>query len=132
MSADNPQQNSGFKTQKKVDESWKDSISKEKEFLSPETEKGAAEQEKMTAAEASFSFFLSTLGMQALTALGEIANPSTGEKSVELDQAKYLIDIIQMLSEKTKNNLSAEENSMMDGLLYELRLKFVQKSQRPA
>lgn len=116
----------GFTVRKKVDESWKNSIQKEKEKLAtPETESNAAFSEP------DFSLFLSTLGMQALMALGESPDPSTGQKRTDLVQAQYLIDVIQMLSEKTKGNLSPEEAQMLKDLLYDLQMKFVKKSQEP-
>ncbi len=114
---------------KKVDESWKDSVQKEKESLSPGAKKNLqGEGLEEDSADTGFSFFISTLGMQTLIALGEVAHPSTGEKTAELSQAKYLIDVIQMLSDKTRGNLSAEETTAIQNLLYELRMKFVQKS----
>ncbi len=76
-----------------------------------------------------FPFFISSLGMQALLFLGELPDPQTGDKKPDLPQAKYLIDTLDMLSGKTKGNLSKEEEKMLEDLLYELRLKFVEKSQ---
>ena len=106
---------------KKVDESWKDSVRKEKETT---TEKPA-----QPATESDFLTFVSTLAMQALMALGEIPNPTTGKSHADLAQAQYLIDVLQMLSDKTRGNLSEEEASELKTVLYQLRLKFVQKNQ---
>ena len=66
--------------------------------------------------------------MQALAALGEIPDESGIAGPVELDQAKQLIDAIDMLARKTKGNQSPEEEGAFRELLRELRLKFVQKS----
>jgi hypothetical protein len=107
---------------KKVDESWKSSVEKEKHEASP-TEKPAS------LPEVDFLGFVSTLAMQALTAMGEVPQGQTGEPQMDLLQARYLIDIIQLLSEKTKGNLSAAEESELKTLLYELRIKYVKKSQ---
>ncbi len=119
---------------KKVDESWKDSVTKEKK-VPDSSQKITREDEPVPqgAPDAGFPFFISTLGMQALSALGALPDPVTGKEkttltSSDLGHAKYLIDIIQMLSEKTKGNLSEEESSMLQNLLYELRLKFVEKN----
>ena len=109
-----------FKVKKTVDESWKDTVQKEKHADEPEGQSFPPEP--------NFPFFLSTLGMQTLQMLGEIADPATGEKKTDLPQARYLIELIQMLCQKTKGNLSKEEEQMAEGLLYELRMKFVQKS----
>ena len=46
-----------------------------------------------------------------------------------LPQARYLIDVIQLLSDKTRGNLSPEEEKVLKNLLYELRVQFVKKSQ---
>lgn len=119
--ADVPESSPDFVVRKKVDESWKDAVEKEAkvESLGPEDAPGP---------ETNFLFFLSSIGMQALMALGEIADPATGQKSANLPQAQYLIDVIQMLADKTKGNLAPEEDKAIQGLLYELRMKFVQKS----
>ena len=117
-----PQGNaSGFTIKKKVDESWKDTAEKEKEIPEPNVPDPSL-------TEPEFSSFLSTLGMQAFFALGELQDPASVEKKIDLAQAKYLIDIIQILSDKTKGNLSQEEEAMIKELLYGLKLKFVEKA----
>ncbi len=73
--------------------------------------------------------FLSSLSMQALVALGEMAHPATGLAHEDLEQARYLIDVLGLLQEKTQGNLSQEEAAMLDGLLYELRMKYVERTQ---
>ena len=72
-----------------------------------------------------FAFFLSSLGMQTLIHLGEITNPLTKKKEKNLTQAKQTIDIISMLGDKTKGNLTEDESKLLDNLLYELRMKYV-------
>ena len=109
---------------KKVDESWKTSVDKEKDLNSDTGEAGDPQPP-----EPNFHFFVSTLGMQTLVALGEIPNPATHEKKTDVGQARYLIDLIQMLSDKTKGNLSKDEEAMIQDLLYQLRMKFVEKTQ---
>ena len=107
--------------EKKVDESWKNTVEKEKHVPNPASETtGPAESE--------FLGFISTLAMQAMIAMGEIAHPQTGQLEPDPPQARYLIDIVQMLSDKSKGNLSPEETQELKTLLYELRLKFVKKS----
>jgi hypothetical protein len=124
--AETPENPSGFTVKKKVDESWKDTVHKEIE----ETPTDAAAAQSPPASE--FIFFVSTLGMQALLALGEIAYPATGEKTLDVPQAKYLIDTIHMLEQKTAGNLTEEESSTLKTLLYELHLVFVEKTRKPA
>lgn len=113
-----------FTIRKKVDESWKSAVEREKgpsSFDEPASE---------FAVEPSFSFFVSTLGMQALVALGELANPATQEKKADLTQAQYLIEVLRMISDKTKGNLTQEEEAMMKDLVYDLQMKFVEKSKQ--
>ena len=118
----------GFTVKKKIDESWKNTVEKEK-AKTPKMAEPPPESEHAGPPEVDFPFFVSTLGMQALVALGEVPNPGTGEKHADLANAKYLIDVLAVLSQKTKGNLTKEEAAMMQDLLYELQMKFVQKSQ---
>ena len=106
-------------TPKKVDESWKASVDKEK-VLPPEA--GAA-----AVPETDFPSFVSTLAMQTLGALGELTLQGDGQIKIDLSHAQYLIDILQMLSEKTRGNVTQQETDTLNTLLYELRLKFVAK-----
>ena len=108
-------------TEKRVDESWKSTVEKEK-GLSPEDTGNPA------AAEPAFPFFISSLSAQALAALGLMPDPATQEVHTHLEQARYIIDVLRMLAEKTKGNLSADEDQMLRGFLYDLEMKFVEKS----
>jgi hypothetical protein len=74
-----------------------------------------------------FSTFVLSLASSALVQLGEVPDPSTGEKRDDIPLAKHTIDILSMLQDKTKNGLDAEETRLLEGLLYELRVKFVMK-----
>lgn len=105
---------------KDIDESYKSQVEKEKEESKIANE--------FTAPEANFSFFITTLGMQAAIALGDMPNPQNNKTEENLQQAKFLIDTLSVLQEKTKNNLNAEESSLLEGMLYELRIRYVQKS----
>ena len=78
--------------------------------------------------EPNFSIFVSSLSMQTLIFLGEIDNPITHKKEENLDQAKYIIDTLAMLKEKTKGNLTANEANLCDNVLYELRMKYTAKA----
>jgi len=113
-------------TEKKVDESWKENVEKEKSNIDkqpkPSAEQDAA-QEQLPPMD--FTMFLSSLGMQALIALGEVENPVTNKKEADLMQAKYLIDIVGMMQEKTKGNLTDTEAKALDQILYELRSKYI-------
>lgn len=66
--------------------------------------------------------FFSSWGWQSL---GKVANPVTGKAERNLDVAKQTIEIMEMLKQKTKGNLTEEETKLLDGLLAELQLNYV-------
>lgn len=107
---------------KKVDESYKAQVEKEKE----KTE--GMPGEAFVPPEANFSFFITTFAMQATIALGDTPDPQNNKKEANLPQAKFLIDTLGILQEKTRNNLSKEESDLLEGMLYELRMRYVQKT----
>ncbi len=76
--------------------------------------------------EVNFAAFVFSLGRSAFIHLGEEPDPMSGEKKVSLPLAKETIDIISMLEEKTKGNLTQEEDQLMKNLLYALRMRFVE------
>lgn len=106
---------------KKVDEAWKETVKKEKVDEAP----GIGHEEKI---EVTFGLFISGLMMEALVALGEIENPITKKKETNRLHAKFVIDTIAMLKDKTKNNLSKDEEDAVDSVLYDLRMRFVSKA----
>jgi hypothetical protein len=69
---------------------------------------------------------LTTLGTEALMAMGQLPHPLTGKLHVQRNQAKYLIDTIEVLQSKTKGNLTPAEQQLVDNLLHQLRMLFVQ------
>ena len=73
-----------------------------------------------------FHTFVLSLGSSALLHLGEIENPNDGASQKDLPLAKHTIDILVMLEEKTKGNLSTAEERLMESLLYDLRLRYVE------
>ena len=81
-----------------------------------------------TMPEASFGFFISGLMMEALMAMGELENPITKKKETDLAHAKFAIDMLAMIKEKTKNNLTKDEENAIESVLYDLRMRFVGKS----
>lgn len=77
-----------------------------------------------------FSGFILSLATTAAVHFGDIADPNTGESGEpNLAAAAQMIELIAMLQERTKGNLSEPEERLMDDLLYELRLRFVQAQQ---
>ena len=100
---------------KRVDEVWKNQVATEKAAAHRVT----GEPEPSIKPEASatpFIEFLSTLSMQVMGAL-----------ETNLDQARYLIDLLGTLKEKTQGNLTPQESQLLESLLYELRMKYVAK-----
>ncbi len=78
--------------------------------------------------EASFSLFASSLVTQALISLGEVENPFSKTKTQNLDQAKFTIDTLQIIKDKTRGNLTDDEINLLDTALYDLRMGYVEKS----
>lgn len=104
---------------KKDDEGWKEAVEKEKEALKREN--------KFLPPEPDFNFFITTLSLQASIALGVVPNPATNKTEEDLTQARFLIDTLAMLKEKTKGNLTPEETNLLENLLYELRMQYIAK-----
>jgi len=75
-----------------------------------------------------FHTFILSLGSSALLHLGELEHPDGGPAHPDLPLAKHTIDIIAMLQDKTKGNLSPPEERLIESLLYDLRLRFVELS----
>ncbi|MCC6150246.1 MAG: DUF1844 domain-containing protein [Planctomycetes bacterium] len=73
-----------------------------------------------------------SLGTQALIFLGAIANPQTGEMQADLEQARFLIDTLVMLQNKTKGNLTPEESKSLENLVGDLKVEWVKALNKPA
>lgn len=77
-----------------------------------------------------FSTFILSLGSSTLIFLGGIEDPIKGEKMVNLPQAREMIDLLTILKEKTKGNLNKEEGILLDNLLFDLRMRYVEKKEK--
>jgi len=75
-----------------------------------------------------FSTFILSLASTALVQLGEVPNPETGQIEQNLALGKHTIDVLDMLRSKTRSCLDNEEQRLLDGILYELRMKYVLKT----
>ncbi len=75
-----------------------------------------------------FHTFILSLGSSALLHMGELDSPDGRPGEVDLPLAKHTIDVIAMLEEKTKGNLTPPEANLVESLLYDLRLRYVEKS----
>jgi Domain of unknown function (DUF1844) len=76
--------------------------------------------------EINFSTFVISLSTQALMHLGEIASPLTGKVETDIPVAKQMIDILGMLQEKTRGNLDSGEERLIEDILFDLRMKYVE------
>lgn len=128
---------------KNIDESWKDAVQNEKSGKSDgrlfgasgermpqdenlsETPETADASEEAGVPEANFTGYITSLAFQTMVFLGEVPNPVTNETEKNLSQAKFLIDTLLMMREKTKGNLSTQEDEMLNAFIYELQMRFV-------
>jgi len=126
---------------KKSEEEEKGFVIRDKRFSAPKEEKGesqikeepkvegAAEQDSSAQqeplSEIDFTNFMLSLSTSALIQLGEIQDPFTQKSAKNLPLAKQTIDLIGMLKEKTKGNLSPEEEKVIEYVLYDLRMRYV-------
>lgn len=150
-------------TPKKVDESWKEQVERERKVAAAQPAKPGPNRveapvvappsptpaeparrpspppppepesepvvEEAGLPEPNFAMFLSSLSMQAMMALGELPIPGTNQRREDLEQARYLIDTLGLLQQKTQGNLTPEESQFLDNALYELRLRYTQRLQ---
>ena len=73
-----------------------------------------------------FAHFVSGIAAQTLMQLGDIENPFEGGRKVDMESARYSIDLITMLEEKTKGNLTPDEERYLRAALHDLRMRFVE------
>jgi hypothetical protein len=93
-------------------------------------EKREQDTQRIPLPEVNFNSLIFSLSSSALLNMGDIAEPQTGERKKDLPMAKYSIDIISMLQEKTKGNLTEEEHKFLDNILADLRLRYVKASKK--
>ena len=87
-------------------------------------------EKKVTRPDVDFSTFVMSLAANALHHMGFSPQGEKQQGEVNLSMAAYTIDIIDMLKTKTKGNLSETEERLLDSLLYELKIKYVEVSKR--
>ncbi len=95
---------------------------------SAEESQATEAQQEAPLPEINFATFVVSLNASALLNLGAIEDPSTGQTSKNLAMAKQTIDILSLLEEKTKGNLSTEETNLIKSILYDLRIIYVKES----
>ncbi len=112
-----------------VDSDWKAEAQAEKVRLADAEKKVEQRAEARKMPEADFRGLLGALASQALMGLGMHQDPSGKGVMVDLEGSKFVIDLIGVVEEKTKGNLSEEESSELKQLLTELQSRFVQVAQ---
>jgi DNA replication initiation complex subunit (GINS family) len=141
------EKNEEQKSKLHIDDDWKAQAQAEKERLAKETAaakpdqpadaaNGAPgdqpptdEQGQREIPPADFSAIVNSIAMQAIMALGGVEDPQTKKRYVDPPIAKFHIDSLEVLQEKTKGNLSDEEAKLIEQVLYQLRMNFVQVMQ---
>jgi len=118
--------------EKRADESWKEKAKREKEKLADDANARAQEALDRQLPSASFLGLVEDFTMRAMFALGQIREPGTQEVYLDLEGAKYVIDLLDVLEQKTKGNLDANEAQALHTVLHNLRLTFVQVSRMAA
>jgi hypothetical protein len=103
-----------------VDDDWKAEARREKERLEQEVAVPGALPAP------SFAELINIVAMQAMAGLGLLAGPNGERMPPHLETAKHFIDMLQVLDDKTKGHLTPEEKTMLDQVLYETRIAFVQ------
>ena len=108
-----------------------DDISKEKakEIEKAYEDKKEEQTETMGAMpKVDMNTFILSLSSSVLVNLGEVPDPVTGKISQNLEMARHTIDILALLEEKTKGNLTEDEERLLKNVLFDLRMKYIQKS----
>ena len=110
---------------KNVDESWKDAA------VTDTSAKEAPSAPEAAVFEVNFVNYVMGMAFQAMIFLGEVPNPMTNTTEKNPEQAKFIIDSLLMIREKTKGNLTSDEENLLNGSLYELQMKFVEGTKPP-
>jgi hypothetical protein len=77
-----------------------------------------------------FPSYILSYYTQGMVLLGEVPNPYTNKKEEDIESARHMIDILSMIEQKTKGNLSKEEQQLLESVIYELRIKYMAKTNR--
>lgn len=95
------------------------------------SQKAEAPCAESTMPKVSFDTLVASLNASALFSMGVLAEPGAGETKKDLEMARYTIDLLEMLEEKTKGNLSADEAEMLKHVLYDLHMIYVREKTCP-
>ena len=127
-----------------IDEDWKATVAAEREAFerthqpdAPQASDAAEESQPEAQAPpeqsqmppASFELLVTMFASEAMTGLGQIPHPLTGKVERDLAQARYAIDMLDILAEKTNGNLTPEEDTGLKSLVHQLRMVFLAAKQ---
>ena len=122
-----------------IDEDWKSQVAAEKAALERSQDEAAehdvgssgaapadfGDQRAASLPPASFEMLITMFATEAMVGLGQLPHPETGQVEPELAHAKYAIDMLEMIAEKTKGNLTPSEEMGVGQLLHQLRMVYV-------
>ena len=129
-----------------ADEEWKQRVKAEDAALDQQRQEEAAEKDSGESDHGSeakdpdpridpkqippadFSILVGMFSTQAMVALGMISDPATGKADPQLELARYFIDLLGVVDEKTKGNLELNEQSLLESTLHQLRMAYLEKS----
>jgi len=127
-----------------VDEDWKTRVAAEKESFErqarsdsrpaeqPAVEGSGDAASRPAMPPASFEMLVTTLVTEAMIGLGQLPHPISQQLHRDVEQARYAIDMLEVLAEKTQGNLTAVEERYLRDTLHQLRMAFVAVSRHPA
>jgi hypothetical protein len=117
-----------------IDEDWKKEAQREKEILAAQEEeekkKAKEKPDRGPLPQGNFAALLSMLTTQALFALGVLQVKGEEKREPDLELAKYNIDMLDTLEEKTKGNLTKEEKKVLDNTLSQVRMAYVEVTEQ--
>ena len=105
-----------------VDDDWKAEARKVKERLAEET----AKREPLP--DPTFAELVNMIAIQAMVGFGGMAGPGGERIPPNLEIAKHYVDMLQVLEDKTKGNLSDDEKNLLDQVIYEVRMRYIQSA----
>jgi Domain of unknown function (DUF1844) len=103
-------------------------MTEEKEFIMKDNADEERKESESQLPEINFSTFIFSLNSSALVHLGLVEDPASGQKTKNLSVAKQTIDILGMLEEKSRGNLTDDEEKLLKNILHDLRMMYVRES----
>ena len=107
-----------------------ESESKAPESSEKAEDKTAGPQDASPGPPIDFTSYVLGYYTQGVVFLGKVPNPYTNKKEEDVEAARHIIDLLSMLEQKTKGNLSNEEKQLLENVLYELRMEFMAKTNK--